>query len=38
MKYRFYLRLKLQDDNWVRVGKSHEIQWENRDLIKASSG
>jgi hypothetical protein len=38
MKYRFYLRLKLQDDNWVKVGKPHEIQWENRDLINASSG
>ncbi|HVI41888.1 MAG TPA: hypothetical protein VM577_14655 [Anaerovoracaceae bacterium] len=38
MKYRFYLRLKLQDDNWVEVGNRHEIEWDNRDLIKASSG
>lgn len=38
MKYRFYLRLKVQDDNWINVGKNHEIQWDSRDLIKASSG
>jgi hypothetical protein len=38
MKYRFYLRVKLQDDNWVRVGENHEILWDIRDLIKASSG
>jgi hypothetical protein len=38
MKYRFYLRLKLKDDNLINVGNPHEIQWEIRDLIKASSG
>lgn len=38
MKYRLYLRVKMQDDNWVKIGKNHEIQWESRDLIKASSG
>ena len=38
MKYRFYLRLKVQDDKWVNVGENHEIQWDNRDLINASSG
>ena len=38
MKYRFYLRLNVTDGNWVRVGKIHEIQWDDRDLIKATSG
>lgn len=38
MKYRLYLRVKLQDDAWVKVGQNHEIQWDNRDLIRASSG
>lgn len=38
MKYRFYLRLNIPDGNWIKVGKDHEIQWDNRDLIKASSG
>ncbi len=38
MKYRLYLRVKLQDDSWVIVGQNHEIQWDNRDLIKASCG
>ena len=38
MKYRFYLRVRLQNDSWVKVGESHEIQWDIRDLIKASSG
>jgi hypothetical protein len=38
MKYRLYLRVKMQDDSWVKIGKNHEIQWDNRDLIKASSG
>lgn len=38
MKYQFYLRLKIQDDQWVKVGENHEILWDNRDLIKASSG
>jgi hypothetical protein len=36
--YRLYLRVRLQDDNWVIVGESHEIQWDTRDLINASSG
>lgn len=38
MKYRLYLRVRMQDDKWVKIGKNHEIQWDNRDLIKASSG
>ena len=38
MKYRFYLRLKVREDIWVNVGRNHDIQWDNRDLIKASSG
>jgi len=38
MKYRFYLCLKVNDGNTVNVGKVHEIQWDTRDLIKASSG
>jgi hypothetical protein len=38
MKYRFYFRLKLQDENWVKIGEDHIIQWDVRDLIKASSG
>lgn len=38
MKYRFYLRLKTHDGDWIKVGKVHEIEWENRDLINASSG
>lgn len=38
MKYRIYLRLKLQDEKWIKVGKDHEIHWDSRDLIKASSG
>lgn len=38
MKYCFYLRVKLQDDKWVSFGENHEIQWDIRDLIKASSG
>lgn len=38
MKYCFYLRLKIQDGNWIKVGESHEIDWDNRDIIKASSG
>ncbi len=38
MKYRFYLRVNIPGGNWIRVGENHEIQWENRDLIKASSG
>lgn len=38
MRYRFYLQIKLQDDNWKMVGEYHEIQWDYRDLIKASSG
>lgn len=38
MKYRFYMRLNTSDGNWVKVGNIHEIQWDTRDLIKASSG
>lgn len=38
MNYRFYLRLNIPGENWVSVGESHEIHWDNRDLIKASSG
>lgn len=38
MKYRIYLRVKLHDNNWVKVGENHEIQWDIRDLIRASSG
>lgn len=38
MRYRFYLRLNIPGGNWVKVGENHEIQWESRDLIKASSG
>ncbi|MEL7654662.1 MAG: hypothetical protein AAGU75_01995 [Bacillota bacterium] len=38
MKYRFYLRLKVQENNWVKVGSDHDINWDNRDLVKASSG
>lgn len=38
MKYRFYLRLNIPDGNWIKLGENHEIQWDNRDLIKASSG
>jgi len=38
MKYRFYLRLNVSDGNSVKVGEIHEIQWDTRDLIKASSG
>ncbi len=38
MKYRFYLRLNIPGGNWVKVGENHEIQWDSRDLIKASSG
>lgn len=38
MKYRFYFRLKLHDDNWVKIGEDHIIHWDVRDLIKASSG
>lgn len=38
MKYRFYLRLNIPDGNTVHVGEIHEIQWDTRDLIKASSG
>jgi len=38
MKYRFYLRLNVSDGNTVHVGETHEIQWDTRDLIKASSG
>ena len=38
MKYRFYMRLNIPDGNSVKVGNIHEIQWDTRDLIKASSG
>jgi hypothetical protein len=38
MKYCFYLRLNTSGEDWVKVGESHEIQWDSRDLIKASSG
>jgi hypothetical protein len=38
MMYYFYLRIKMPDGTWARVGKTHEISWDNRDLIKASSG
>lgn len=38
MKYRICLRLKIQDGSWIKVGANHEIQWDHRDLIKASSG
>lgn len=38
MKYRFYLRLKIQEDKWITIGRNHEILWDYRDLIKASSG
>jgi hypothetical protein len=38
MKYYFYLRLNMPDGTWTRVGTTHEILWDNRDLIKASSG
>ena len=38
MKYQFYLSLKIQDDKWVKLGEGHDILWDNRDLIKASSG
>ncbi len=38
MKYKFYLRLNTQDGYWVKVGNYHEIQWDNRDLIKSSCG
>lgn len=37
MKYRFYLRLKINDD-WKEIGINHTIRWEVRDLIHASSG
>jgi hypothetical protein len=38
MRYRFYLRLHIPDGSWASVGKDHVIQWDYRDLIKASSG
>lgn len=38
MKYYFYLRLNMPDGTRAKVGKTHEILWDNRDLIQASSG
>lgn len=38
MVCRFYLRLNITDENWVKLGNTHEVQWDNRDLINASSG
>lgn len=38
MKYRFFLRLKIQENQWVLMGDNHIIAWDIRDLIKASSG
>lgn len=38
MKYSFFLRLKIQEDKWIRMGKNHIISWDIRDLISASSG
>ena len=38
MRYRFYLRINLPEGNSVRIGENHEIQWDNRDIISASSG
>jgi len=38
MKYYFYLRIKMPDGTWAKVGNTHEISWDARDLIKSSSG
>ena len=38
MNYRVILRIKVQDGKWTQVGSSHEISWEARGLLQASSG
>lgn len=38
MKYRIYLRVKVQEDNWVTIGENHDILWDYRDFINASCG
>ncbi len=38
MKYRIFLRMKIQESNWMTMGDNHIILWNIRDLIAASSG
>lgn len=38
MKYSLYLCLHSPDGNTIKIGKTHEISWDTRDLIRESSG
>ncbi len=38
MKYNVFLRMQLQEGQWVTLGDNHTIPWETRDLVAASSG
>lgn len=38
MDYHISLRMKLKEDNWVRMGETHVVPWNTRDLIAATSG
>ncbi len=38
MMYRVVLRIKIQEDRWMQIGSGHDILWDVRDLIEASSG
>ncbi|MDD4571172.1 MAG: hypothetical protein PHN47_01605 [Clostridia bacterium] len=37
MKYLFFLRLKMPENQWLNFGESHIIKWQLRDIIAASS-
>lgn len=38
MIYHILFRLKMQEQDWMTLGKSFQVLWESRDLIAASSG